>query len=61
MDLPPLFWVTSGQASRIKRKMTQKQIDDTKRRRYIEARIENQKLAREMGVAVREIDVITGC
>jgi hypothetical protein len=56
MELPPLFWVTSGQASRIRRTHTKNQIEATKRRRFIERRIEDVKLAKKLGITVEELD-----
>jgi hypothetical protein len=60
MIVPPLFWVTCGQAARIRRAHTKKQIEATKRRRAIESTIEDQKMAKELGLTLREFQDLTG-
>ena len=60
MDVPPLFWVTCGQATRIRRTHTKFQIKATKRRRAIESTIEDQKVAKELGITLQELQSQTG-
>jgi len=60
MEVPPLFWVTCGQATRIRRTHTKSQIKATKRRRAIESAIEDQRLAKELGITLQELQYKTG-
>jgi len=60
MDVPPLFWVTCGQATRIRRTHTKKQVKATKRRRALESMIEDHRLAKELNMSFEEFQARTG-
>ena len=59
MDVPP-SWFSCGLATRIRKTRTKAQIKATKKRRALESAIEDQRVAKELGMTLEEFQAQTG-